>query len=262
MVNTGSLPRNTFNERVCAADLLLPAQDALFGFPLFKRFYPGNFSRFALALFLGKPAILVAHHDFFRNGTQGIEAFAQALRASCPAIRWCAIDELATTTHLRRRLSRDCTAIRFFTHRFSFTPDVNLSTHFRLSKRVDSQTAISRVLVNGKAADFSCDSDIVTFEIRVDRPQPCILEVESAPIRQTRLYSFGPLYHARVATRRWLSELRDDLICRNRHASKLANSAARALRLTTNTRSQANDTIPKGGSSSPTASVTAAMEQE
>ncbi|HEX4997493.1 MAG TPA: hypothetical protein VFY29_04680, partial [Terriglobia bacterium] len=50
------------------ADLMTPAVMKFSAFPLFMRRYPRSLADFALDLFLGKPAILVEHHDYFRNG--------------------------------------------------------------------------------------------------------------------------------------------------------------------------------------------------
>ena len=73
VVCTACMPRNLAAPGICGADLLLPAQDSFFGFPVFKRHYWTDMSVFAMALFLGKPAILVEHHEFFRDGPGGTQ---------------------------------------------------------------------------------------------------------------------------------------------------------------------------------------------
>jgi hypothetical protein len=78
---TACMPRNLSSPLLTGADLLLPAQDSFFGFPVFKRHYSGKMRVFALALFLGRPAILVEHHTFFRDGPAGAEDFATRLAA-------------------------------------------------------------------------------------------------------------------------------------------------------------------------------------
>src|SRR5206468_5752393 len=59
LVCTACMPRDMTAPELTGADLLWPAQDLFFGFPVFKRHYSGDMSVFAVALFLGKPAILV-----------------------------------------------------------------------------------------------------------------------------------------------------------------------------------------------------------
>jgi len=232
MVNTGCLPRNTTNTTVCAADLLLPAQDALFGFPIFKRYYPGELAPFALSLFLGRPAILVEHHDYFRTGLLSIETFARDLRRICPDVRWPGLHELATTAHVRRRESDQATRIRFFTTRFQFSATAGNLGHFHLCKRVADPSAVQKVWVNRTAVPFGFADDLLTFEITAPQPETFQIHVELGPVAIKPVYSFGPRYQAAVALRRGLSEIRDNVLSRNPRVMSLAKSVMGALRLT------------------------------
>src|SRR5690606_11574853 len=101
MVNTGCMPRNE-RPPLFGADLLAPAQDAYYGFPIFKRHYSNNSAAFAMALFLGKPAILVEHHDFFREGSARVQEFARNIQRMAPDVKWEPLSRSATTTHWRR----------------------------------------------------------------------------------------------------------------------------------------------------------------
>src|SRR5439155_24799704 len=104
------------------ADLLLPAQDSFYGFPVFKRHYWNGMAVFGMALFLGKPAILVEHHEFFRNGSAGAEEFAQRLAELRPDLKWKSLSETVTRTHARRRVSKNKLEVRF-------SPDPSPSPH-------------------------------------------------------------------------------------------------------------------------------------
>ncbi len=232
MVNTGCLPRNTTNTTVCAADLLLPAQDALFGFPIFKRHYPGDMAPFALSLFLGRPAILVEHHDYFRTGLVGIETFARDLRQICPNVRWPGLHDLATTAHVRRRESDQAARIRFFTTRFQFSATDENPGSFHLCKRVADPGTVQKVWVNGRAVRFGFDDDLLTFEVTARQPETFQIHVELAPVATKPVYSFGPRYQAAVALRRTLSEFRDNVLSRNPRATSLAKSVMGVFRLT------------------------------
>jgi len=63
-VNSTSMPYDLPDSHgLTLADLLAPAVSRYGDFPLFMRRYPGNLADFAFDLFLGKPALLVEHHD-------------------------------------------------------------------------------------------------------------------------------------------------------------------------------------------------------
>jgi hypothetical protein len=227
MVNTGCVARNVRNERVTMGDLLLPAQDALFGFPVFKRHYPGDFSVFALALFLGKPAILVEHHDYFRAGLGAIEEFVARLREQCPTVRWLSLLETATMTHMRRDVSQDCRAVRFFTNTFELHPRVERPMRWLLQKRVQAQP-IASVTVDDMPQPFRVKDGFVQFELHTSSASRRIIKVQPV-LEQNARRSTSPAYHARVAARRALSEFRDTVLARNARALYIAKAITRRL---------------------------------
>lgn len=220
LVNTSCVPRNLTSPQVCAADLLLPAQDSFFGFPVFKRHYWKDMSPFAMGLFLGKPAILVEHHEFFRDGCSGIEAFASQLAEMSPDAEWKPLSDIATSTHLRRRVSEKECGLRFFTNKFEFTHADHKPISYRLFKRLHATTAIERVLVNGEQTSFSRKEDTLALEVYADRPQSFDVQIETRLVKPARAYSRGFKYQSAVALRRVLSEFRDNTLSRNSFALK------------------------------------------
>jgi glycosyltransferase involved in cell wall biosynthesis len=220
LVNTSCVPRNLTSPQVCAADLLLPAQDSFFGFPVFKRHYWKDMSPFAMGLFLGKPAILVEHHEFFRDGCSGIEAFASQLAEMSPDVEWKSLSDIASTTHLRRRVSEKECGVRFFTNRFKLRHAGREPVTYRLSKRLPVTTAIQRVVVNGKETSFSREVDTLALEVYADQPQTFDVQIETRLVKPTTAYSPGFKYQIGVALRRGLSEFRDNALSRNSFALK------------------------------------------
>jgi len=69
-------------------DLLSVAVTRFSNFPLFGRHYPKAIEDFALDLFLGKPALLVEHHAYFRSGYGALQAFVARLNALDERIEW------------------------------------------------------------------------------------------------------------------------------------------------------------------------------
>lgn len=231
LVNTSCVPRNLTSPQVCAADLLLPAQDSFFGFPVFKRHYWKDMSPFAMGLFLGKPAILVEHHEFFRDDCSNIEAFASQLVEKSPDVEWKPISDIASTTHLQRRMSVKERGVRFFTNKFEFAHAGGEPITYRLSKRLHVTTAVQRVLVNGEQTSFSREEDTLALEVYADRPQTFDVQIETRLAKPTRAYSPGLKYQITVALRRGLSEFRDNTLSRNRFALKAGRYLMRRLKL-------------------------------
>ncbi len=230
LVNTACMPRDLNSLHICGADLLLPAQDSFFGFPIFKRHYWRDMSVFAMSLFLGKPAILVEHHDFFRNGPGGAEAFASKLAQLYPELKWMSLAETVMRTHLRRQLSADKCEIRFFTDVFKLEHELEAPMEYRLSRRIPATAAVRHIAVDGVEVPFNRDENSLTFTVQAERPKTIQVDVDVAPSKKPTYYSRGFKYQGLVAMRRALSELRDNLIARNGFALLVSQQLVKMLR--------------------------------
>lgn len=229
---TACVPRNLSTPQIRAADLLLPAQDSFYGFPIFKRHYWNGMAVFAMALFLGKPAILVEHHEFFRNGSAGAEEFARRLVELRPNLTWRSLAETVTRTHVRRRVSKSKQEVRFFTDTFYLEHDLEQPMQFRFLRRIPETTQIKHVRADGSEVAFSREDGFLTFEIQLQRPKTLTVQVDVAPIKPVKFYSPGLRYQASVALRRCLSEFRDNVIARNRTALRTGRRLMKVLKQT------------------------------
>jgi hypothetical protein len=229
VVCTACMPRNLASPSLRGADLLLPAQDSFFGFPVFKRHYPGNMSVFAMALFLGKPAILVEHHEFFRGGPGAMEAFVSQLAKIRPDIKWPSLAEIARRTHWRRRLSGHRQEVRFFTDDFTLEHESDDEGEYRFVRRT-AAAQVRRVTVGGMEVPVARDDGWITFEYRARPRETLRINVEVAPLQPAKTRVPGFKYQTAVALRRGLSEFRDNVIARNDFALRTAKSVVKTLR--------------------------------
>ena len=232
LVCTACMPRNLASPKISGADLLLPAQDSFYGFPVFKRHYWSGMPAFAMALFLDKPAILVEHHEFFRNGSARAEEFAQRLAELRPDLKWRSLAETVTRTHARRRVSKNKEEVRFFTDTFYLEHKLEQPMEFRLLRRLPEAQRVERVRVKGREVPFTRADGFLTFETHVQHPEALSVQVDVAQVKPTKFYSPGVKYQASVALRRGLSELRDNIISRNRIALKASQRLMKLLKST------------------------------
>jgi len=105
-------------------------------------------------------------------------------------------------------------------------------TEYRFLGRIPEATAVERVLVGGKEVPFARENGLLTFATHAHRPQTLSIQVAVAPIKPTKAYSSGVKYQASVALRRGLSELRDNIIARDRFALRATRLLMRSLKQT------------------------------
>jgi hypothetical protein len=232
LVCTACMPQDLARPEITGADLLLPAQDLFYGFPVFKRHYAGDMSVFAMSLFLGKPAILVEHHDFFRNGTAGVEGFFRQLSQVRPDIRWGSLLDIVTRAHIKRRIDDRKWELRFFSDLFQLEHQREECVEYRFLRRVPEAIRLDCVRVNGREVPVTREDGFVAFQVAVEGPQTLSVQMGFNPVKPVKHYSPGLKYQASVALRRGLSELRDNILARNRFMLNTSNRIMKFLRRT------------------------------
>jgi hypothetical protein len=233
VVNTSCIPRNlSAGEGICGADLLLPAQDRFFGLPIFKRHYWKDRPAFAIALFLGKPAIMAEHHEFFREGSVGAERFAAKLSTMRADVEWPALGQLATGTYQCRRVGPKHYELRFFTDAFQVRDLPDVESKYTLLKRIE-YTEVEDVTVNGAVVPFSHAKGLIRFDAVSSANGFLDVRVRRRTRTPRAPVAFGIAYHARVAIRRGLSEFRDNFLSRSPWAAAAAKFLMKTLRQTT-----------------------------
>ena len=212
LVNTRCIPPASAEARVKGSDLLLAATDVPFGLPLLKRHYLRDMSDFAMSMFLGKPPILAAHHDFFRDGPGPTEAFVRKLREMRPDVTWRPLSAMLQELCSTRRVSATEWETRIFADVFRLHSEAEGATTHHVLRRSTPGT-VTAVSAGGSGVEFRQVGDSVRFTVRLEGPGPIDIRIERQPRRVVgaRLEE-GPTYQLGVAVRRTLSELRDRVV--------------------------------------------------
>lgn len=194
------------------ADLLAPASKAYGGVPLFKRHYPRELLPFAVDLFLGKQALIVEHHTYFRSGYEEAAAFAAQLKAIEPRLTWSTVEDTLCRA-VQRRVTASGHELRAYTDKVLFKETGHQPEHYKLIKHETDPASVATVLVNEREAEYRVADDRI--EVELEAGGECRVDIVRRPSRpvKRRVPSFS--YGARVAAQRYLSELRDDSVAGN-----------------------------------------------
>lgn len=231
-VNTTRFPTNAAPDDITVADLLRPAVTRYAGFPIFGRHYPRCIFDFALDLFLGRPALLVEHHGYFRNGCGTLEEFVDGLYKLEPDLSWPTLTAQLMRSSLQRRLSNGSMEVRFFTRNFQFVNRTRSSDRFSLSKHEPDSALVATVLVDGASVPFSFDKGLLKLEVQADPGQVRNIEVLDHEQHLRQIDGFGVVHNSRVMLRRGLSEFRDNTLARHGALLQVATRVARGLKVT------------------------------
>jgi hypothetical protein len=231
-VNTSCFPTDLGSDRLRVRDFLEAAVTRFNGFPIFQRRYPRRVFDFAFDLFLGKPALLVEHHGYFRDSCKALEAFVAQLYKQDAQLSWPSLTTLLTRSSLKRRTSDDSFEVRFFTRVFQWTNHESEACRFLLSKAEPVASAVESVLVDGVRVPFAVEDGLLRLEVEAAPGQTRNIEILDRVPHQQRSISFGMVHNTGVLLRRGLSEFRDNTLARHSGLLRAAKTVARKLKVT------------------------------
>ena len=214
---------------VPAGELLKPAIASYAGFPLFLRRKPeAPITDFALDLLLGKPCLVVTHHDDFRRGMEPFARLVGALNTLEPALRWTNLEAIVAGTYSTRATTADHFDVRLVTGRTALaSADVGAARTLRFFKTETLANEVFEVHVDGRPTRVTRSGSEIAFSAPGGTAAATTVEVHLSVPGPRHAPHPGPLRHrAKVAARRYLSEFRDNYVAR----STWATAAVRVIR--------------------------------
>jgi hypothetical protein len=197
------------------ADLLAPAVTKYSSFPLFMRRYPREVADVAFDLFLGKAALLVEHHDYFKRGYGTMQTFIKQINALSQKLQWTSLKGLLSNTYLQRTIVQDIIECKIFTnYQIIYNPGP-IARRYIILKHEGKEVPIKHIFVD----DTKYPVDITDNHMRL-----CVDIPPQKAVVVTIDYSNRHEYHreaqnfkrnAKVYLRRYLSEFRDNYLCRH-----------------------------------------------
>ena len=199
-------------EKLRVRDVLSPAVTRHSSLPLFIRHYPTRPAEFALDLFLGKPALTVEHHDYFRDGYQQLEALAAQINHLNDTIYWCGLEEIARNSYLWRTDAAEIVHVRLFCDQSVVRNNWPAPRQFRFSKFLGrDQMEVPPVVIGGELVTTTEVEGELCFGRVLQPGEQVAIKVgdTDAPVDGV-LSSGSAWYRTKVFARRRLCELRDN----------------------------------------------------
>lgn len=224
-VNTELVDDRT-HHGVRAGELLRPAITSYGGFPLFlRRKAREPIANFALDLLLGKPCLVVTHHDDFKEGMRPVAALVRSLNALDPALEWTNLETIASRTYGTRVQNTSLVDIRLFAASTVIEP-MDGGGEICFSKAEPLADKHLEVFVAGQQVNsHRQDGDIVFCRVMA-AAEPTAVDVTVSRLEPTPPAIHPLSYRVKVAARRYLSEIRDNYVA----TSPWATAAARSIR--------------------------------
>ncbi|MGH8012275.1 MAG: hypothetical protein ACREQ4_07245 [Candidatus Binataceae bacterium] len=214
-VNTSAFATDAGPDDVRVRDLLDVALTCYGGAPLYTRRYPRAIFPSAVDLYLGKPALLVEHHGYFKHGYDEIRDFAGRLNALQNPPAWQPLDQVIRASTLCRRVGTSRAEVRFFTDEAVFRNPYENPATFRFIKPIDPSEPIEQLARDGVPLDYQRRDRSVECEFELGPGASATLRIQHPRSAREPAAQPGLGYRSKVAIRRYLSEFRDNYVARS-----------------------------------------------
>ena len=192
---------------VTLQDLLQPAVQCYQGPPLFSRRRPEDGAmNFAVDSFLGKPCLVVLHHDFFKGGVKKLEGLVDALANFRPQLSWDNLENIVDHCAVSRQETDGRKTVRIFADRAV----IGAGEQLTVIKGETDSNKIRSVIVDDKRVNFRFEDGFLKWNLEPRTNPTVCMKIATAedPVFPVTEDSIGQ--KARIAIRRYLCEFRDN----------------------------------------------------
>jgi hypothetical protein len=234
VVNTETVPIDSQNSRTRIRDVWDVAIMRYGTFPIFTRRYAFHgLENFAFDLLLGKPCLIVAHHDFFKDGGDGLIALIGKIKSLNCSLHWRPLGEVIRRACRRRCNGAGAEEVEMYGNELLVGNPSDRALEVNILKRKSEGEAVSEIRCDGLPMKWVTDADYVLFGEQIPPHGEKRFRVfydESAPAGNVQR---SVRYEVSVAARRLLSEFRDDYLARSSFLSGSADLLRKMLKKAT-----------------------------
>ena len=186
-------------------------------FPIYTRRYPWDgIENFAFDLLLGKPCIVAIHHDFCSSSYERLLEFVEQLNALKCTLTWRGLGDIVRQSYRQRRARPGVDEVEMYGTEICINSTSSEAEMIKVRRRESSPTMIQDIQANSKSLNWSAYDGYVHFRLETEDGQGITVRV--------MYYTDGPiepcheslLSRIKTATRRYLSEGRDNFIIKYR----------------------------------------------
>jgi hypothetical protein len=155
-VNTEVAPSGGAPNQTLLSDIWNIAIMRYGSFPIFtRRYLTHGVENFAFDALLGKPCLMVAHHEVFKGGAQELVEFIGKLNSLNWKLHWCSLGEVINQSFKFHKASDGRQSVQMFSEQAVLENPSTEAWEFVAMKPEEDSESVKAVLVNERPADYS-----------------------------------------------------------------------------------------------------------
>ncbi len=184
-------------------------------FPIFTRRYPwAGVENFAFDILLGKPCIVVVHHNDCHDDCRHVTEFMERLNRLNAPLRWTNLAEVVRRSFRQREATPDVVEVEMFGHEIRLENTSNREKTYRCGKQESVPSAIRDILVGGQSISWTAGQNQITFEFKLGPGQNKAVTITTTEPSAAGFAGESLRYRLKAMVRRYLCEIRDNYMMR------------------------------------------------
>jgi hypothetical protein len=182
-------------------------------FPIFTRRYPAQGTEnFAFDILLGKPCIVVIHHDFCRDGYARLAEFIDRLNTlKCP-LSWRSLGEVVQRSSRQRQLSSGVMEVEMYGTELRVKNQSKKQKRFVIKRRESDPSAIKEIRAASDQIAWNFSEGGIALEIELNPGESKTVGITFHDLSGNGRYRENIGYRVKTLLRRYLSEARDNYV--------------------------------------------------
>ena len=182
-------------------------------FPIYTRRYPAQgVGNLAFDLLLGKPCLIVIHHDFCSNGCVRLVQFIDQLNALKVPLTWRSLGDVVRRSYRQKELSPDSVEIEMYGTELWVKNRSDQRKRFIIKRRDSEPSAVKEIRAESDQIAWNFSEGRIAFEIELKPCESSTVSVEFHDLSGNGQYRENVGYKVKTLLRRYLSEARDNYV--------------------------------------------------
>lgn len=182
-------------------------------FPIYTRRYPAQgIENFAFDLLLGKPCLVVIHHDFCSDGYARLAQFIGQLNALKASIVWWRLGEVVRRGYRQRELSSNCVEIEMYGSELLIENRFDHAISYFVRRREREPNSIENLYAGSRPVSWNSAGEYIKFKVDLTAGESTLLTLLFKAAEGVAHSEQNLVQSAKTLLRRYLSEARDNYL--------------------------------------------------
>jgi hypothetical protein len=212
-VNTEVHSNPPGERRLKISDVWDVALMAYSDFPIYTRRYPDQgIENLAFDLLLGKPCLVVIHHDFCSDGYTRLLQFIDQLNGLKLPLAWRRLGDVVRRSYRQKELSADSVEIEMYGTELLIENYAERAKSYSIRRREHHPNGIESLHAGSRRLSWEPVADYIEFQLELGPGETTLLTLRFKAAEDVARGHQNFVHGTRTMLRRYLSEARDNYV--------------------------------------------------